>query len=76
MTASTESGEVTGTRDKTYNLVWYVEKCLSNALRMDTFIADAERDGDHETVELFTKARSDSLKGAEMGKKLLRSRLT
>lgn len=75
MTSSTETGDVTGTRDKDYNLIWYVEACLSNALRLEQYIQDAERDKDQEVVELFRKAQSDSRKGAELGKQLLRSRL-
>ncbi|GAA2908158.1 hypothetical protein [Streptomyces mexicanus] len=75
MTSSTETGDVTGTRDKDYNLIWYVESCLSNALRLEQYIQDAERDGDNEVVELFRKAQADSRKGAELGKNLLRSRL-
>ncbi|CAL9362975.1 hypothetical protein [Streptomyces lavenduligriseus] len=75
MTSTSETGDVTGTRDKDYNLIWYVEACLSNALRLEQYIQDAERDGDKEVVELFRKAQSDSRKGAELGKQLLRSRL-
>lgn len=75
MSSTSETGNVTGTKDKDYNLVWFVESCLSNALRMETYIADAERDGDDELVELFRKAQADSKKGAELGKKLLRARL-
>ncbi|MEW2514374.1 hypothetical protein [Streptomyces sp. NPDC046870] len=75
MTSTSESGDVTGTRDKDYNLIWYVEACLSNALRLEQYIQDAERDKDNEVVELFRKAQSDSRKGAELGKQLLRSRL-
>ena len=74
--ATAETGHLTGTRDKDYNLVWFVESCLSNALRMEMYIGDAEREGDKELVELFQKAQADSRKGAEMGKKLLRSRLS
>ncbi|GGW71323.1 hypothetical protein GCM10010503_55930 [Streptomyces lucensis JCM 4490] len=75
MTSTSETGDVTGTRDKDYNLIWYVEACLNNALRLEQYIQDAERDKDDEVVELFRKAQSDSRKGAEMGKRLLRSRL-
>ena len=70
-----ETGHVTGTKDKDYNLVWYVEACLDNALRLETYIKDADRDGDSEVADLFRKAQADSRKGAEMGKQLLRSRL-
>jgi hypothetical protein len=75
MTSTTETGHVTGTKDKNYNLIWYVEECLNNALRLETYIQDADRDGDKELVELFRKAQADSRKGAEFGKALLRSRL-
>jgi hypothetical protein len=72
---STDTGQVTGTKDRTYDLIWYIEKCLENALRLETYIADAEREGDNEVVELFRKAQADSKKGAEEGKKLLASRI-
>ena len=74
--AAGETGTVTGTKDKDYNLIWYVEACLSNALRLETYIEDAAREGDSELAELFRKAQADSRKGAEMGKEMLRSRLT
>jgi hypothetical protein len=74
MTAA-ESGAVTGTKDKDYNLIWYVEACLSNALRLESYIDDATREGDSELAELFRKAQADSRKGAEMGKHMLHSRL-
>jgi hypothetical protein len=75
MTSSTETGNASGTKDKTYNLIWYTEACLDNALRLETYISDAERDGDSELAELFRKAQSDSRKGAERGKRLLATRL-
>ena len=71
----TETGQVTGTADKDYNIIWYTEHCLNNALRLESFIKDAERDGDSELAEFFRKAQADSRKGAQMGKQLLRSRL-
>ena len=72
----TETGHVTGTKDKDYNLIWYTETCLDNALRLETYIQDAERDGDSEVADLFRKAQADSRKGADLGKQLLRSRLS
>lgn len=74
MTTS-EAGQITGTKDKDYNLVWYLEHCLENALRLETYISDAERDGDQEIVELFRKAQADSRKGAELAKGLLANRI-
>jgi hypothetical protein len=76
VSTTSEAGHVTGTKDKNYNLIWYTEQCLENALRLETYIGDAERDGDNELADLFRKAQSDSKKGAEEGKKLLASRIT
>lgn len=75
MTNVTEAGAVTGTKDKNYNLIWFAEQCLSNALRMESYKADAERDGDEELAELFSKAQHASTKGAETAKGLLAPRL-
>jgi hypothetical protein len=71
-----ETGNVTGTKDKNYNLIWFTEQSLSNALRLETYIQDAERDGDDEIATLFRKAQAESRKGGEMGQQLLRSRLS
>jgi hypothetical protein len=71
-----ESGEITGTKDKDYNIVWFVEQCLSNTLRLETYVQDAEREGDRELAEFFRRAQDTSRKGAEQGKALLGKRLT
>lgn len=76
MTQSSETGQVTGTKDKLYNLVWFTEQSLSNALRLETYIQDAERDGDSELADFFRRAQSESRKGGEAGKKLLKDRLS
>jgi hypothetical protein len=73
---SQEAGQVTGTKDKDYNLIWFTEQCLSNALRLETYIQDAERDGDSELADFFRRAQAESRKGAEQGKDHLRKRLT
>jgi hypothetical protein len=73
---SGESGQTTGTKDKDYNIIWFVEQCLDNALRMETYAQDAERDGDQELADFFRRAQGESRKGAEQGKVLLKSRLT
>jgi hypothetical protein len=74
--STTETGHVTGTKDKDYNILWFTEACLDNALRLETYIADAEREGDSELAEFFRKAQGESQKGAKQGKQLLASRLT
>jgi hypothetical protein len=70
-----EAGEITGTKDKDYNVIWFVEQCLSNVLRLETYIEDAERAGDKELADFFRRAQDTSRKGAEQGKEMLRSRL-
>ncbi|TCN54223.1 hypothetical protein EV641_105248 [Rhodococcus sp. SMB37] len=72
---NTEAGTVTGTKDKDYNLIWFTEASLSNALRMERYVGDAERDGDTELAEFFRRAQAESRKGAEQGKALLAARL-
>ena len=52
-----------------------MEACLSNALRLESYIQDAERGKDTEVADLFRRAQADSHKGAEIGKGLLRARL-
>jgi hypothetical protein len=48
---------------------------VSNALRLETYIQDAEREGDAELADFLRRAQAESHKGAEQGKQLLRSRL-
>ena len=75
MTSATETGHITGTKDKDYNVVWFTEQCLSNVLRLETYIQDAEREGDTDLAEFFRRAQGESRKGAEQGKQLLAARL-
>jgi len=72
---SQEAGEVTGTKDKDYNVIWFTEQCLDNVLRLETYVQDAEREGDSDLAEFFRRAQETSRKGAEQGKELLKSRL-
>jgi hypothetical protein len=74
-TSTEETGHKTGTADKDYNLIWFTEQSLSNALRLETYIQDAERGGDEELATLFRKAQAESRKGGELGKQMLSKRL-
>jgi hypothetical protein len=69
-----EGGQATGTKDKDYNLIWFTEQSLSNALRLEDYIQDAERDGDDDLAGFFRRAQEASRKGGEQGKELLRKR--
>jgi hypothetical protein len=75
MSLQAQTGQITGRKDVDYNLIWFTEACLDNALRLETYIEDAERDGDEELATFFRKAQADSRKGAEQGKRLLKARL-
>jgi hypothetical protein len=72
---SEEGGQITGTKDKDYNIIWFTEQSLSNALRLETYIQDAERDGDQELADFFRRAQDASRRGGEHGKELIRKRL-
>jgi LPS O-antigen subunit length determinant protein (WzzB/FepE family) len=76
VTTQEEAGQATGTKDKTYNIIWFTEQSLSNALRLEQYIQDAERDGDSELADFFRRAQGASRKGSEEGKKMLASRLS
>ena len=69
-----ETGQVTGTKDKDYNLIWFTEQSLSNALRLEQYIEDAESDGDDELAGFFRRAQEASRKGGEQGKEFLKKR--
>jgi hypothetical protein len=74
--SKSETGQVTGTADKDYNIIWFTESSLSNVLRLETYIQDAERAGDDELAQFFRRAQEASRRGAEQGKQLLASRIT
>jgi hypothetical protein len=70
-----ETGHITGTKDKDYNIIWFVEQCLSNVLRLETYIEDAQRENDSELADFFRRAQGESRKGAEQGKGMLKKRI-
>ena len=72
---SDEAGNVTGEKDKNYNIIWFTEASLSNALRLEEYIQDAERDGDSELADFFRRAQAESKKGGQKGQEMLKSRL-
>jgi hypothetical protein len=54
------TGPMTGTMDKDYNIMWFTEACLSNVLRLETYVHDAERAGDKELAGFFRKSQAES----------------
>jgi len=75
MGSTQDTDELAGTKDEVYNLIWFTEASLSNALRLEGYISDAELNGDNELAEFFRKAHRVNQKGGELGKNLLASRL-
>jgi hypothetical protein len=75
MVQTQETGQITGTKDKDYNIIWFTEQCLSNVLRLELYIKDAEREGDSELADFFRRAQETSRKGADQGKQLLKTRI-
>jgi hypothetical protein len=75
MTTIQDAGQITGTKDKDYDIIWFTEACLSNALRLEQYAKDAEKAGDDELARFFRKAQEESRKGAEQGKQLLAARV-
>jgi hypothetical protein len=76
MSMTTDTMRITGTADREYDILWFTEACMNNALRLETYIGDAEREGDAELAEFFRRAQADSRKGADQGKRMLRTRLS
>lgn len=75
MSINADAQTVTGTKDKDYNIIWFVEACLDNALRLETYAQDADEAGDADLADFFRRAQGESRKGAEQGKELLAQRL-
>ncbi|WP_420451719.1 hypothetical protein [Ilumatobacter sp.] len=73
--STTEQPNVTGTGDPIYNVIWFTEQSLSNALRLETYIQDADSAGDGELADLFRRAQEASRRGGEEGKQLLAARI-
>jgi len=63
--SSNDTGDITGTADKDYNIMSFTEQCLSNVLRLHGYIVDAERGGDSEFADFFRRAREVSRRGGD-----------
>ena len=70
-----EGERATGTPNTIYDLSSVLFHALEGGASYDTYIEDAEREGDSELADFFRRAQGESRKGAEQGKDLLRQRL-
>lgn len=62
-------------KDKNYDLVSVVQDSLKYAWQMETYIKDAEQQGDEELATWFRKIQENNKKAGEQGKHLLLRRL-
>jgi rubrerythrin len=76
MTKTQQKGEhITGVKDKNYNLVSALYHLLQAATNYDTYIQDAEKDGDKEAAQFFRTLQEQTVKHSQEGEKLLAERL-
>jgi hypothetical protein len=67
---------ITGTRDKTYDLISALYHSLQAAETTTRYIEDADKDGDEEAVTFFRGALENYRQIANQAKELLRQRLS
>lgn len=61
--------------DKNYNLIWAVQQSLENVWQLETYIKDAEREGDEELARWFRRIQENNQKAGDQGKQMLMDRL-
>lgn len=74
--ANNPDAKFTGEKDPYYNIIWFTEICMSNVMRLQTYIEEAEAKDDQQLLDFFLRAQAESRKGADQGKKLLAQRLS
>ncbi|CAM02406.1 hypothetical protein A8924_3519 [Saccharopolyspora erythraea NRRL 2338] len=62
-------------KDKNYNLITVLQASLNNVWLMETYIQDAEKDGDEELARWLRKIQENNQKASEQGKEMLVKRL-
>lgn len=62
-------------KDPNYDLIAILKASLEMVWTVETYIADAENNGDSELAEWFRKIQENNLKASEQGKQMLVQRL-
>ena len=62
-------------KDKNYNLIWAVEASLHNVWKLETYIADAEKQGDQELADWFRRIQDNNRTAGRQGQEMLAQRL-
>jgi len=67
MTGQRDLAKVDRTRDKDYNVIWFTEQCLSNALRLEPTSRTRTVTVTRSSSEFFRRAQAESKKGGRPG---------
>lgn len=70
-----EQGQQTGVKDKNYNLVAVLYQSSENVLNVQSYVEDAQRDGDQEAVSFFQSIVENNQKAVQKAKQMLGQRL-
>lgn len=62
-------------KDKNYNLIWVLEASLHNVFRLETYIKDAEDQGDSELADWLRRIQDNNRKAGEQSKQMSAKRL-
>lgn len=62
-------------KDKNYNLVAVLKDSLQHAWQLDTYVQDAEREGDTELADWLRRIQENNKKAGDQGKRMLAQRL-
>lgn len=70
-----EQGQQTGVKDKNYNLIAVLYQSSENVLTVQSYVEDAQRDGDQEAVSFFQEIVENNQKAVQQAKQMLAQRL-
>ncbi|MHA6803596.1 hypothetical protein [Salinifilum ghardaiensis] len=62
-------------KDKNYNLLTVLQLSLQNVWMLESYIEDAQREGDTELAEWFKAIQENNRRAGEQGKRMLHQRL-
>ena len=70
-----EQGQQTGVKDKNYNLIAVLYQSSENVLTGQSYVEDAQRDGDQEAASFFQGIVENNQKAVQQAKQMLAQRL-
>lgn len=70
-----EQGQQTGVKDKNYNLISALYHSSDNVLTVQSYVEDAQRDGDQEAASFFQEIVDNNQKAVQKAKQMLAQRL-